>query len=323
MKTIKNVYVIILLFFFICNVNAQESNLESFLSENGKFGLKNKNNEIIVKPIYDAIWDFSEGIAKFKKDGLFGYFDINGKVIVKPKYTSAFDFNEGIAIVGNTIMESEYLLTIGNVEHWNVKTKIEIGAIDKTGRLVIPLKYILVEKIGENLFLVAKWNFTDKTNTGKPIIKYGLYNTLTKKEQLKSQYTYFDMKTFLEKGWIVVSTSKFTMGWVNYYKNSFGIINYSGKVIIPVKYEIFDVGVFSQNERILVGEVTKRNISMFAGKTGDEIKEAKYGIIDYSGKIIIPLVICERIELLSNNTYVIIFENGSKKYYDLNGLEIK
>ncbi len=55
--------------------------------ENGKWGFKNKNNEIVVEAKYDRIVEINEnGFGGIKIDDKWGIIDSNGNIIVEPKF---------------------------------------------------------------------------------------------------------------------------------------------------------------------------------------------------------------------------------------------
>lgn len=62
----------------------------------------NKKGEEVIKPKYDRLYLFSEGMTLFgkgKEENLkFGYINKQGKVIIPAKYYSGTVFSEGISI---------------------------------------------------------------------------------------------------------------------------------------------------------------------------------------------------------------------------------
>ena len=55
--------------------------------ENGRWGFKNKNNEIVVEAKYDRIAEINEnGFGGIKLDDKWGIIDSNGNIIVEPKF---------------------------------------------------------------------------------------------------------------------------------------------------------------------------------------------------------------------------------------------
>ena len=58
-----------------------------------------KKNGIVTSKKYDAVWDFSEGLAKVELNDKYGFINKEGKEIVPCKYDSIDDFFEGRARV--------------------------------------------------------------------------------------------------------------------------------------------------------------------------------------------------------------------------------
>ena len=59
------------------------------LDENGKFGIANKNGEIVVEPIYDYISEFHDDLCAFFIQDIsdnvkIGYFNTKGDVAIEP-----------------------------------------------------------------------------------------------------------------------------------------------------------------------------------------------------------------------------------------------
>ncbi|EKN0144217.1 WG repeat-containing protein, partial [Campylobacter coli] len=40
----------------------------------------------VIKPKFDSIWDFSEGLAKVELNRKYGFMDKNGKIVIEPKF---------------------------------------------------------------------------------------------------------------------------------------------------------------------------------------------------------------------------------------------
>ena len=205
----------------------------------------------------------------------------------------------------------------------------QLGMIDKKGKQLMPFKYGILDLdfISGNWYLLSKCRmyYTGEMDVdwgGHPLIRYGIYDVEKKQEIINADYSRFDMVTFADKKWIVVAVSP-PVVWLNKLKHLYGIIDYSGEVIIKTEHEIFEPTLFAPHERILVGDILKKKKDFFGVNfyQGLAILEATYGIIDYSGKIIIPKMVCESIELI-DNTFVATLKTGEKKYFDLNGQEI-
>ncbi|MCL2604499.1 MAG: WG repeat-containing protein [Defluviitaleaceae bacterium] len=90
--------------------------------------LDNKGNEI-VRPMYEEVSNFSEGLAAVWRDGYVGFIDKEGNEVIKPnKYSNVGAFINGLA----PVQSSNGL--------W--------GFIDTSGNIVVPLEYTIVQYDG-------------------------------------------------------------------------------------------------------------------------------------------------------------------------------
>ncbi len=129
-----------------------------------------QNVEWLVKPKYDVISDFNEGIAAVKLNAKWGYINEQGQEIVKPEYEVAYPFSEGAGVLGSSdkgivgiadmqgqisIPNSSYkidprfaqfndgLLLVTNGKKW--------GYLNKSGGIAINCKYISSQPFSEGL----------------------------------------------------------------------------------------------------------------------------------------------------------------------------
>ncbi len=89
-----------------------------FIGDNGKVGFHNQKAEIVIEPIYDFAWPFKDGYSYVCSDCFGSYL---GEVTFKPLSSSATP----------KPMEDLYREVIGG--KW--------GAIDKNGKIVVPLNF--------------------------------------------------------------------------------------------------------------------------------------------------------------------------------------
>ena len=66
---------------------------------NGKSGFIDKKGNIVVKPIFNSIGSFFEGLINVNINGKWGFLDKKGNMIIKPTFTSAWDFSNGLGLV--------------------------------------------------------------------------------------------------------------------------------------------------------------------------------------------------------------------------------
>lgn len=131
----------------------------------GKWGVADKEGNIIVAPQYDAVVykgeglllvvtggvDYAGGLLPAIAGGKWGVLDRRGRVVIVPRFDDIGDFTDGLAVV---------------------KENGKYGYVDKTGRLVISPQYDQASGFCEGLAAVAvdgKYGFIDKS--GKMVIE--------------------------------------------------------------------------------------------------------------------------------------------------------
>ena len=81
----------------------------AIVKKDGKWGMINKLGKEIVEPQYDYINPYSCGFARIVKDGKVGFLDNNFKEAISPSFTHAYPFKDGLALVD----KSYYIDTFG------------------------------------------------------------------------------------------------------------------------------------------------------------------------------------------------------------------
>lgn len=121
--------------------------------ENGKFGLKDKNDNIIVNPQYKKLIKLGSSSWIIQKKDKFGLIDNSGKILIQTKYRHVDRFFGQYLKLGN---ERDY------------------GLYDEFGKTIIPPEYTSIDPLFGKMFLTCK-NY-----------KYGIVdyngNTLLKNE---------------------------------------------------------------------------------------------------------------------------------------------
>jgi len=95
-----------------------------FFIDEGKWGYIDVDGNVAIKPLFEAVAEFSDGMAKIKleKDGPWGYINKQGEIIIEPKYTFCNDFKNGLAEISFMKMYMNSML----------------GYINKKGELIWP-----------------------------------------------------------------------------------------------------------------------------------------------------------------------------------------
>ncbi len=167
------------------------------------WGFIDKTSKEIIKPQFEEVSGFSEGLAAVQIRGKWGVTDKTGQVMIKPQYDVINSFSEGVAVAvkGNDVMLiSRVGQTIFSRSMDDLQLNIHEGArfseglidaydparskngfIDKTGQFVIEPKFDKVGAFSEGLARVAivkdeeeKLGFID--HSGQFVIQ-PIYNT--------------------------------------------------------------------------------------------------------------------------------------------------
>lgn len=172
----------LILFFAISCTVAFGQNLVPVKGENGKYGYKDGNGNLVVSYQYTYAGNFSEGLAYVKeKDKGYGFIDKDGKLVIPFRYESTMSFKEGLTAVQLN-------------KKW--------GYIDKKGNQVIPFIYAYADAFSQGLATV------------EPISGQG-YGYINKKGKMvipaKFKYAY----PFAEDGIALVSTKTKTVAHID------------------------------------------------------------------------------------------------------------
>ena len=120
-------------------------------------GFMDDAGKIVVKPVYDDVSDFQEGLAAVKKNDEWGYIDKTGAAVIDRQFSAAYPFYEGLAAVNTSATK-------------NPMFEGTFGFIDKTGKLIIPAIIYGAQKFRDG---VAAVRFRATPNTFGYIDKTG------------------------------------------------------------------------------------------------------------------------------------------------------
>lgn len=65
--------------------------------ENGKYGFVDSDEDWIIPPKFDKVWEFKDGIALVLEGDKYGYIKKDGSYLIEPKYEDADSFSNGFA----------------------------------------------------------------------------------------------------------------------------------------------------------------------------------------------------------------------------------
>jgi hypothetical protein len=238
----------------------------------GLSGFVNESGRIAIPARYQDVGDFREDLAPVRSTKEWGYIDQKGQVQIAPAFQGAASFREGLARVevweelrcanGSIYPKDnapDYVYYIqSDIRHGMNNTcyplDSKVGYIDKSGRLLIPLRYHEARDFFEGLAAVRM----------SPTGKYGF---IDRKGVVAIDFQFDEIGEFSEGvAWARVGRST-----VNGIRNpgSCGYIDHSGKFVIQAQFA--EAGNFSEG----LAPVS------FWDRTGR-------GFIDRSGKVVIP-----------------------------------
>ena len=132
---------------------------------NGKWGAIDKNGIIVIKPQFDFICDFKDGLALAELDGKWGVVNKKGEFVVKPRYDDKIYYecgkylkcSEGLMPDGVVVDERTVKTRLGLFRTEKEKISIfKFGFIDRNGNLVAKYSknHLLLQKLLEYLYLL-------------------------------------------------------------------------------------------------------------------------------------------------------------------------
>ncbi len=260
-----------------------------------KKGINDSKGNVVVKPIYDQVAFFSEGLAAVNigyksipnqdifEFGRYGYVNRNGETVIPHLYSTAGDFIGERAIVGKG-------------QGWD-------GVIDKTGKIIIPVKYEKILRFGRYYFAALEAGLWKIFNSNGMLL-------------LETNYKYIAEPS---EGLAVVSSTCEREYDINRSSEGyFGYADVYGKVVISEKYT---EALSFKNSRAVVG--IKKDNKMLYGvidRLGNYIVEPKYDTIFERDS---SMFICgQRTQVQYKYSYALINHDGnvitnSPHYYKL------
>lgn len=226
---------------------------------NGKTGISNKAGDFVVPAVYDEIGAFRESRARVTRNEKYGFIDMMGTVVVPCRYLAAGEFYESLAYIRDTsgygFIDREGRVVIAPQYDWvepfsngvaRVRKNELYGIIDRTGTVILSCEYNYIGEFSEGLALVVK------DATCGYVRRNGTWAI-----SLKHEYN----RTLLGESPFINGRARVLL------KDKIGMIDTSGKVIVPREYE--ELGAFREG--------------FFPAK-----KKDKWGFIDSQMKLRVP-----------------------------------
>mgnify|MGYP001624295558 CR=1 FL=1 len=114
------------LIFIALSASAQDLKIAE---QNGKYGFVDKKGRFVIKPTFESLSDFHDGLAAALQ-GKWGFINKKGEFVIQPQYDKIADFQEGLAYV---VYETEQ-----RVGQYESLITSYIAYINKHGKIIIP-----------------------------------------------------------------------------------------------------------------------------------------------------------------------------------------
>jgi hypothetical protein len=239
------------------------------VKRNGKWSFINRKGKLITDLEFDKVMFFKEGFTGVRKNGKWGFINTNGKLITDLEFDKVQSFSEGFAKVrkgdkwsfininGELITDLEFDAIYDFSHHFfRVVKDGKSGIIDNRGNLLIGTVYNAIYSFSEGFAAAHKdntWEYIDidgNTIINNLEVEYAFpfRGGFTNLKKSKNESFYIDKsgKMITDFGYKINSINS-NFIWVENNNNKSGLINHSGKIIIPI---IFDEVKFSSiNEK--------------------------------------------------------------------------
>ena len=266
---------------------------KSAVMKNGLWGFINEKGEEIIALKYENVGDFNEGLTFFEKNKLRGYIDATGREVIPAQYNLAHPFKNGKAIVakdnlygvidksGKIVIPLQYTSIIESDNYFVVNQNKKAGILNTQGKTVVPIQYIAVRGPQSGVFMAANDSnlYAMLSIDGKPLTPFK-YNFV---------------------GW----TPKDGLWYVQSAYNKHGYLDLKGN-------EVISTDIYSY-----VNSIPKDINFILARKTTESGKE-KYGVIDKTGKTVIPFDF-NSLNEPSEGLLAAGFENNKFGFIDMKG----
>ena len=235
----------------------------------------------------DVIFYVQGDLKYFNRHGKIGIKDQQGRIVVPPIYGHIGNFSEGMAPVAD----------VDSHEIWGPEGDGKWGFINQQGKLVIPLKYFAVGEFHHGLAPVV----LDHGRIYHRMVVVGHWAPIDKKGRLVIG-TQYDGFQYLTRSLLAVCSGalKDKSGYLKaeyapgheYVGGKWGVIDYhTNKLVMPIKYDRMN----RLSDKLLavnIGEnyIPSDNWDPVPAYRGTLIDPGKWGVIDYHGKTILPLI---------------------------------
>lgn len=160
--------------------NYENCKLQPTYVDGAGWGFSDKNNKIIIKPKFEFVLNFGEGLAAARKDKKWGFINEKGDWVIQPKFPSVACYEKNSdgqyypvhKCYSSSVFSEGLAPIIYAEEDGKYANRSKYGYIDKTGKVVIKGNFVEARPFSDGLAVVRndyyQFGYIDKT--GKSVI---------------------------------------------------------------------------------------------------------------------------------------------------------
>lgn len=252
--------------------------------KNDKYGYIDKKNQVVIPCTYDAASDFEEGRAVVEKDDKMGMIDRNGTFILPLSYEDIGQLRFGLCEVKDA-QTYAYCDKNGKVKLAGPFT--EAFSFQPDGVVAVDSLFGLIDTLGNYKIKPVYQSLNYLNDTLLIFEKEGLYGLVTSSGAEVTQAIYQSIGRLIENRILVTRNDKI------------GYLNEKGIEVIACVYDVFS---------------NFQNLGNFTGMYAKVKQKGKFGVIDLTGKVLIPFVYQNLGEV---STYLAFTKGKKWGYIDL------
>ena len=266
-----------------------------------KWGAIDKTGREIIPIKYDRLDEFKEGLAVVESEGKFGYVNKTGTVVIPIEYEEAYDFSTGMAVTkingkyklidkkGKDALTPKYKYHFMRAQNNGLfyvtidsgSAGFRSGYIDKTGKVIVPVKYPAIKEFTKGVYLAKAGNKIQLiSSTNKKLAEWDNYDSWG---NIAEGIAFIKLKKDMAGGGKYaminvegkeLTTTRFDEG--GEFKNGiasvksggkWGFIDKTGKQFVPCKYD--DTYSFKNG----IARAKQNNQWFYIDRTGREYRE--------------------------------------------------
>jgi hypothetical protein len=246
-----------------------------------KWGFIDRSGKVVIRPRFEAVERFSEGLAAVQEDGAWGFIGSDGEYRIPAQFGAAVGFSEGLAAVRDRGAPG---------------VEPKSGYVDQSGAYVIKLdsRFTYSGAFHEGRAAVAQdglWGFIDRA--GKVVVepRYGAFAGF--KDGRARVQTQARVAAGKHAGTTITQS-----GYIDPAAREFGPfrLDYEGGIAIdPLTGSLSAVEIDEAGTETRVGVIDFDRMPsqdglyrVGAARTSGSLTYHTYGFVDRSGKVVVP-----------------------------------